>query len=99
MGQKDIMAHTISDFYLEIVTGGQAPPEHFCFVDSARVIQVLSHVLINPLRMRRRVTVVCLSVCMYVCMSVNAQTARVLISAIQTWCYQNRHDTYKIFHS
>ena len=25
-------------------------------------------------------------------MSVNAQTARVLISAIQTWYYQNRHD-------
>ena len=46
MGQKDIMAHTISDFYLEIVTGGQAPPEHFCFVDSARLIQVLSQVLI-----------------------------------------------------
>ena len=47
--------------------------------------------IFNPLRMRRRVTVVC--------MSVNAQTARVLISAVQTWYYQNRHDTYKVFDS
>ena len=50
-------------------------------------------VFINPLRMRSRVTVVCLSVCMSVCLSVNALTARVLISAIQNWYYQDRHDT------
>ena len=50
-------------------------------------------IIINPLRMRSRVTVVCLSVCMYVCLSVNALTACMLISAIQTWYYQNRHDT------
>ena len=35
---------------------------------------------------------VCLYVCLSVCLSVNALTARVLISAIQTWYYQNRHD-------
>ena len=43
--------------------------------------------IINPLHMRKRVTVVCLSVCI----SVNVQTARVLNSAVQTWYYQNRH--------
>ena len=49
--------------------------------------------LINPLRMRRRVTVVCLSVCVcvcmcvcvYVCMSFTALTARVLNFAVQAW--------------
>ena len=39
-----------------------------------------------------------LPVCMYVrtCMSVNALIARVMISAIQTWHYHNRHDTYNV---
>ena len=50
-------------------------------------------IIFNPMRMRSRVTVVSLSVCMSVCVSVNALTARVLISATQTWYYQNRHDT------
>ena len=36
---------------------------------------------------------------MSVCLSVNALTARVLLSAIQTWYYHNRHDTYKVFDS
>ena len=42
--------------------------------------------------MRSKVTVVCQSVCM----SVNALTARMLISAIQTGYYQNRHDFAKM---
>ena len=46
----------------------------------------------NPLRMRRRVTVVCLSVCA----SVTAQTARVLASAAQAWYQRNQLDTYKV---
>ena len=52
-------------------------------------LQVICTIVINPLRMRSRVTVVCQSVCM----SVYAQIDRVLISAIQMWYYQNRHDT------
>ena len=42
-------------------------------------------IIINPLRMRRRVTVVCLSVCVCVCMSFTALTARVLNFAVQAW--------------
>ena len=33
------------------------------------------------------------------CVSLNSLTARVLISAIQTWYYPNRRDTYKVFDS
>ena len=47
--------------------------------------------VINPLRMRKRVTVVVLSVCVYVCVSVTALTARVMIFAIQPRFYRNRH--------
>ena len=34
-----------------------------------------------------------------VCLSVITLTALMLISAIQTWYYQNRHDAYKVFDS
>ena len=51
--------------------------------------------VIKPLRMCKIVTVVYLSVCV----SVNALTARVMIPAIQTWHYQNRHGTCRVFDS
>ena len=55
--------------------------------------------LVDPLLIRKRVTVVCLSVhvCLSVCQSNNALTARVLISAIQTWYYQNQYHTLEVF--
>ena len=53
--------------------------------------------IIYPLRMFKRVTVVCLSVC--VCLSVNALTARVLISALQPWYKRNRRGTSEVFDS
>ena len=51
---------------------------HFWLADNPRLV-------INPLRMRSRVTVVCLCVCLSVCMSVTVLTARVLILAVQAW--------------
>ena len=50
---------------------------------------------INPLRMRRRVTVVVLCVCL----SVTTLVARQLISAVQAWYQQNQHDTSKVLNS
>ena len=47
--------------------------------------------IINPLRMRSRVTVVCLSAI--------AITAQVLVSAVQTHNTRNQLDTYKVFDS
>ena len=44
---------------------------------------IFFYIFINPLRMRRRVTVVCLSVCMCVCMSFSTLTARVLNSVVR----------------
>ena len=58
-------------------------PHHPCLYAFWYYIPTFSS--FNPLRMRKRVTVVCLSV--------NALTARVLISAIQMWYGQNQHDT------
>ena len=51
--------------------------------------------LINPLRMRRRVAVVVLCVCL----SVTNLVARQLISAVQAWYQQNQHETSKVFNS
>ena len=55
--------------------------------------------LINPLRMRSRVTVVVLCVCVSVCLSVTTLVARGLNSAVQAWYQQNQHDTSKVFNS
>ena len=55
--------------------------------------------IINPLRMRRRVTVVVLCVCLSVCLSVTTLVARELISAVQAWYQQNQHDTSKVFNT
>ena len=55
--------------------------------------------VINPLRMRSRVTVVVLCVCLCVCLSVTTLVARGLISAVQAWYQQNQHDTSKVFNS
>ena len=54
------------------------------------IYYVANYIVFNPLRMRKRVTVVCPYVCMSVSLSVNALTARALISAILTWYYQKR---------
>ena len=46
-----------------------------------QVYKIKNVIVINPLRMRRRVTVVCLCVC--VCLSVTALAAPVLTSTVQ----------------
>ena len=57
------------------------------------------YTVINPLRMRSRVTVVVLCVCLSVCLSVTTLVARELISTVQA-CYQrNQHDTSKVFNT
>ena len=56
------------------------------------LVQYVIAWIINPLHMHKRVTVVCL----FVCVSVNALTARVLISTVQPWYYHNWHVTSKV---
>ena len=51
--------------------------------------------VINPLRMRSRVTVVVLCVCV----SVTTLVARGLIFAAHAWYQRNQHDTSKVFNS
>ena len=55
--------------------------------------------IINPLRMRSRVTVVVLCVCLSVCLSVTTLVARELISTVQACCQPNQHDTSKVFNT
>ena len=66
---------------------------------SYRKISLPKGSFINPLRMRRRVTVVVLCVCLSVCLSVTTLVARGLISAVQAWYQQNQHDTSKVFNT
>ena len=64
-----------------------------CTRTPALYMYIVDH--INPLRMRRRVSVVALCVCL----SVTTLVARQLISAVQAWYQQNQHDTSKVFNS
>ena len=48
-------------------------------------------IIINPRRMRRRVTVVVLCVCLSVCLSVNSLTATYLVCELQGRCYMILH--------
>ena len=53
-------------------------------------------IIINPLRMRSRVTVVCLSVCLCVCYRSNCSSVDPCCPSV---VIQNRHDTSKVFDS
>ena len=66
-----------------------------CYIAIYTLFTSRLEVLINPLRMRSRVTVVVLCVCL----SVTTLVARELISTVQA-CYQrNQHDTSKVFNT
>ena len=55
-----------------------------------------SVIIFNPLRMRSRVTVVCLSVCLCVCYRSNCSSVDPCCPSV---VIQNRHDTSKVFDS